>query len=90
MVFEEQGASWALCLARGKRRVFASLLGFFVSACLRRMVLITLTASLVTGAGSVAQADQDRRSDRGVVFGRTCRTLPVEASSTPNAACWSR
>jgi hypothetical protein len=33
MVFEEQGASWALCLARGKRRVFAALLGFFVSAC---------------------------------------------------------
>jgi hypothetical protein len=39
------------------------------TAVRRMTALITLTASLVTGAGSVAQADQDRRSDRGVVFG---------------------
>jgi hypothetical protein len=44
MVFEEQGASWALCLARGKRRAFVALLGFFVSACAKPSPVVTPAA----------------------------------------------
>jgi hypothetical protein len=39
------------------------------TAVRRVTALITMTAILATGVGSVAQADQDRLSGRGVVFG---------------------